>query len=234
MKQLILLSTAFVIFLSSCHFTTGSGNIVTETRQAANFTGINVSNGFEVEVKIGPAAEVRIEADDNIMSHIKTEVSGNTLTIRIEDNHGINDAHLKAYITLPVLSSINASGGANVKVQDVVKGNGKLNFNTSGGAEIEAEVEAPEVEAEASGGSTVKLSGKTKNYRAEASGGAGVNSSDLLSETTDATASSGAHTNVYASVSLKAEASSGGSVNYSGAGAVNKNESSGGSVNKKD
>lgn len=234
MKKLIPLSIAFLLLLNSCHFTTGSGNIITENRQVGGFTGIEVSNAFEVEVKIGAAEAVRIEADDNIMKYVRTEVSGNKLIIKVENLHSINNTHLKAYVTMPVLNSINASSASSVKVLDVIKGNGRLSFSASSAADIEAEVEAPEVEAEASSSGTVKLNGKTKNYKASASSGSNIKSADLLSETTIVDVSSGADAAVYASVNLDAIASSGGSINYSGAANVKKNESSGGSVNKKD
>ncbi len=216
MKKLTILCTALIILLSSCHFTSGSGNIVSEKRSVSNFTGLNVSNAFEVEVKIGAVTEVRVEADDNIMRYVRTEVSGNTLTIKVEDLHNINNVHLKAYVTMPVLSSIDASSAADVKVLDAIKGTGKLSFNASSAADIEADVEAPEVEAEASSSGTVKITGKTKTYKAQASSGANIKTADLLSETTNVNVSSGADADVYASVSLTAEASSGGNVNYRG------------------
>jgi len=233
MKQLTLLGSAFLLFLTSCNFTTGSGNIVTEKRSVSNFTDINVSNAFDVEIKIGPAEEVKVEADDNIMKYIRTEVSGNTLRIKTENLHSLSDAHLKVYITMPEVKNIDASAAANVKVLDIIKVNGKLGFNASSAADIEAEVEAPEVEAEASSSGTVKLSGKTKNYKAQASSGASIKTAELLSEITDVSVSSGANAAVYSSVSLSADASSGGTIKYYGDGSVKPNTSSGGTIEKK-
>jgi len=195
---------------------------------------LSASNGFEVEVKIGPVQEVTVEADDNIIKHIRTEVSGSTLKIRTEDLHNLSNARLKVYITTPELKSITASSAANVKVLDLLKGSGTLSFDASSGAEIEAEVDAPEINAGSSSGSTLRLSGKTKNYKAEASSGASIKTNDLLAENTDISVSSGASADVYASVSLVAEASSGGHVNYRGAASVKQNTSSGGGVSKRD
>lgn len=231
MKQVILLLSVFFV-LSSCDYTSGSGNVVTENRQVADFRGIKVSSGFEVEVKIGSSQEVRIEADDNVMAHIKTEVSGNTLIIKMEGIQSISNAHLKAYITTPDLNSIDVSGGVNLKVLDVIKGDGKVIFNASGGAEIEAEIETLAVEADASGGAAVKLTGKTKNYTADASGGGRIKSADLLSETTVVSASGGGDADVYGSITINAKANSGGSVKYRGQGELKKEENGGGSVEK--
>ena len=233
MKQFIFLLSAVVI-LNSCDYTTGSGNIVTEKRTATNFTGIDVGGSFDVEVKIGSVAEVTVEADDNVIKYVETSVSGNILKIRTEGLHSMNNVHLKVYITVPELRSIKASASAEVKVLDVIKGDEKLSFEASSSADIKAEVDAPEVDAEASSSGSVTLSGKTKNYTARVSSSGDIKSFELLTENTDVSANSSGSAEVYASVSLDANASSSGSINYRGAANVKKKESSSGSVEKKD
>ncbi len=231
MKQFFIFLFACFI-LSSCRFKTGSGNIVTESRSVNSFDAISVGGGFEVEVKTGPVVSVTVEADDNIIKHIETKISGNTLKISTEDLHNYSDVHMKVYITAPSVSTIKASASAEVTVQDVLKNNGKLTFKASSGSEINAEVEAPEVEADVSSGGHISLKGKTRNYKAEASSGSEIRSWDLLTENTKVTASSGSSARVHASVSLNASASSGSLMRYHGAASVNKSESSGGSVSK--
>jgi len=234
MKQVVLLCSAVLLLFSSCSYTTGSGNIITEKRTVGHFTELTVSNAFDVEVKIGPVEEVSIEADDNLMKYIRTTVSGNTLNIHTEHLHNLNNGHLKVHITVPELKRIAASAAADVKVLDLLKGTGTLDFNASSSADIEAEVDAPGINAGASSAGSIKLSGKTRNYKAEASSGADIKTGDLLAENTDVSVSSGANATVYASVSLVAEASSGGDINYHGAASVKQSTSSGGSVNKRD
>lgn len=235
MKQLIILCTALVFILSSCHYTTGSGNIVTEKRQVGNFSGIDASTGIDVEVKIGAVADVQVEADDNVIKYIKTNVSGGILEIRTEEMHGgINNAHLKVLVTTPVLKSIKAGSSANVKVLDVIKSDGKLSFDASSSADIEAEVDAPEVSADANSSGTVTLTGKTKNYKADASSSGDIKSAGLLSENADVSANSSGSAEVYASVSLTADASSSGDIVYHGNASVKQTTNSAGSVEKKE
>jgi Putative auto-transporter adhesin, head GIN domain len=233
MKYILLLSTAFIM-LNSCDYTTGSGNIVTEKRVAANFTGISVGGSFDVEVKIGPVAEVTVEADDNVIKYVETTVSGNTLKIRTEGLHSMNNVHLKVYITVPELRSVKASASAEVKVLDVVKGDGRLSFDVSSSADIEAEVDAPEVDAEASSSGSVTISGKTKNYTARVSSSGNIKSFELLTENADVSANSSGTAEVRASVSLNGNASSSGTIEYRGGANVKKNVSSSGSVEKRD
>ena len=233
MKQIIFFLIVLVT-ISSCHFKSGSGNIITEKRPVGNFDGISVGGGFEVEVKVGPVAEVIVEADDNIIKYIETTTSGNTLKIRTEDMHNYSDVHMKVYITTPALISVKASASAEVVVKDVLVSKEKLSFKASSGGNIQAEVDGPEIETDVSSGASVNLNGKTKKYSAEASSGADIKTYDLLSEITKVKVSSGASAKVHASVTLNATASSGGTVSYLGAATVNNTVSSGGSIVKKD
>lgn len=233
MKKLILLVfTGFV--LVSCQYTTGSGNIVSENRAVAGFDGISVDGGFDVEVKTGATPAVVVEADDNIIKYIETEVSGSTLKIRTKRNRSLNNVHMKVYITASTLRYLSASASANVEVQDMFRNPNKISFRASSGASINAEIDTPEAEAVASSGATISLEGKTRNYKAEASSGSEIRSRDLLSENTRVKASSGSSVSVHASVTLSIRASSGSDVDYYGAASLTNNVSSGASVSKKD
>lgn len=223
-----------MIALNSCNFTTGSGNILTENRAVENFTGISVSNSIDVEVKMGSAVTVQVEADDNIIKHIVTTVSGGILKIRIENLHSFNNTHTKVYITTPVLKSVEASSSADVKVMDVIKDDGKVTFKSSSSADIEAEVDAPEIAADANSSASITLSGRTKYYKAEVSSSAEIKSGTLLSENTDVEANSSGSAAVYASITLNAKASSSGSIDYHGGATVKKSVSSSGTVGKKE
>ncbi len=233
MKNIAILFLSMII-LASCQHKTGSGNIISETRKVNNFNGVSVGGGFDVEVKVGPVTSVVVEADDNILQYIRTATSGNTLKISTEDLNNYSDVHMKVYITTPSLTNIKASASAKVIVQDVLANTGRLTFKASSGASIQADIDAPETDADASSGASVSISGKTRQYTAESSSGAEIRSADLLSENTIVKTSSGASANVHASVTLNATASSGASITYHGAAAINQSVSSGGSISKKD
>lgn len=233
MKQFLVLLVA-IFTLASCNQTTGSGNIVTETRKTGSFDAVSVGGGFDVEIKIGDMPSVVVEADDNIIKYIETKVSGSTLKIRTEDLHSYSNVHMKVIVTAPAINSISASASAEVIADDIIKSSGKLKFHASSSASIKAEVDAPEVESEANSSATITLTGKTKIHKSEASSSANIEAFGLLSENTTAGVSSSADIQVHASVNLNARASSSGSVEYKGAATVTKSENSSGSVSKKD
>ncbi len=233
MKQIVVLLLSVILFNSCSNIhTTGSGNIVQEKRMVSDFSEISASNSFDVEVNIGPVTLVTVEADDNIMPYIVTEVSGDKLRIKTENLHSISNAHLKVFVTTPELKKINASSAASVKVLDLIKDDGRLHFDASSSGSIEAVVNADAVKAETSSAGTITLSGRAKEYRASASSGSSIKSSELLAVNADVSVSSGANIKVYASTLLDAHASSGGQIRYLGAATINSSVSSVGSVER--
>lgn len=227
----IVFFAAIIIAFTSCDRLSGSGNIVTEKRALDNFTGISVGSAFEAEIKSGPYA-VEVEADDNLMKHIKTRVTGGILKIEFKKNTSITNAHLKVYITAPEINRINSSGAARVKVIDQLKSSGKIILETSGAGNIEAAVDAPEIETEVSGAGSIDVKGRTRSHSAKASGGGSIKSKELLSENTVAKSSGAGNIHVHASVSLKANASGAGNVFYTGGASVESHASGAGSVRK--
>ncbi len=223
---------AILGFMASCDHKTGSGNYVTQTRSVGSFDAVTVGGGFDVEIKIGSPAKVVIEADDNIINDIQSEVSNGQLKVSLSDGLSLNDAHMKVFITSNEINRINSSASAKVVVLGEMQSNENIILKASSGSNISANINCPATEADASSGAEIFVKGRTKTLKAESSSGATIKASDLLSENTIAQSSSGASTRVHASVQLNAKASSGGSVIYRGAATAVIKESSGGSISK--
>jgi len=163
---------------------------------------------------------------------IETEVENGKLRIRTTQNIGRAKAK-KVHVTFISLNSIEASSGADVIGNSVIKSE-SLSLGSSSGADLELEIFAKEVHARTSSGSDMKLSGKATTLKAKASSGSDLNAKDLFVVNCNADASSGADISVNVKDRLDAEASSGGDVHYYGdPAAVNDRESrSSGGVHK--
>ena len=230
MKKLLVISLS-VLVLGACRYRSGSGNIITEKRNTGTFTAIAVGGGFEVEIRHSDVTEVTVEADDNLMKYIKTDVADGQLKINLDNIH-VHDAHLKVYLAAPEINDIKASAAANVEVRDELKSGGSIQLHASSGAEIKTVLDAPGIIANASSGGELNLSGHTRDFKATVSSGSSINAKELQSENTNVTASSGASANVHASLQLVAKASSGANITYKGAANVQKTVNSGGEVEK--
>lgn len=213
--------------------TDGNGNVVTEERPVGDFTKVKGSSGLDVYLTEGSENKVVVEADENLLDLIETEVENGKLRIRSANNTNIGRAKAKkVHVTYVKLTSIEASSGSDMIGNSVIKSE-TLSLDTSSGADMELEILAKEVYAETSSGSDMKLTGKATKLRAKASSGSDLNARELMVIDCNADASSGADITVNVKERLDAEASSGGDVRYYGdPAAVSNKGGRSGSIHK--
>ena len=136
----IALAMLMVVSLSSCQFdirfgqVNGNGNVVTEERPVANFTAVRGSAGIDVFLTKGDENKVVVEADENLLEIIETRVDGNTLKITSDASIGRCKSK-KVHVTYTSLESIEASSGADVIGNSVIKSE-TLSLGSSSGADL--------------------------------------------------------------------------------------------------
>jgi hypothetical protein len=232
MKKLLIVVASGILLYSCNPSVKGSGNIITEKRNTGNFTGISTASSIYVEVKIGSTYEVIVEADDNVLSLVKTTVDGGVLKVRYADNTSLRNANVKVLVIVPTLEKLYASSSGSIVVEGTLANVQKIELNCSSSANIDATVDAPTVDAECSSSGEINLSGRTQTFKVDVNSSGDIDAEDLLSETTIAEASSSGTANVHASVKLQGKANSSGTIRYKGGASVTKTESSSGSVEK--
>src|SRR6476646_1751907 len=80
----------------------GSGNVVSETRNVSNFHSIAISYPARVLVKQGGKESLQIEAEDNLLPDLQTQVHNNTLEIFYKTKNG---KHVNPTKT-PIITSV--------------------------------------------------------------------------------------------------------------------------------
>lgn len=172
----------------------GSGNIATEARDVGDFKGVDVSSVFQVEIVAGEDLTVEVEADDNLLPLIKTEVRSGVLHIetveRIRSRNGI-----KVRISAPAVEEIRASGASKIDLSGVK--NETLRVDTSGA-------------------SKVNISGETAKLEIEVSGAGSIDAGSLKAEDVSVNASGASHASVFATADLDADASGASRIVYAG------------------
>ncbi|XLS27780.1 head GIN domain-containing protein [Flavobacteriaceae bacterium M23B6Z8] len=233
----IIISVLASIFLSSCVVNfgegkRGNGNVVSETREVTeDFNVVHAAEGLDVYITQGKEFSIDVEADENIIEYINTEINDGTLRIDCEEQIGRAKSK-KIYVTLPEIVAINASSGSDVFGQGLIEAD-KLDISSSSGADIRIEVDTQNLTCDASSGADIDISGNAINLRANASSGADIDGRSLTVENCTADASSGSDISINVTKELNASASSGADVRYSGnPEIVNKSKSSAGSVTK--
>ena len=225
------------LFASSCmmdvnfgHGKTGNGEIVEESRGVSeDFTEILASEGIDVFVTQDSEFKISVEADENIIDLIGTDIRDGKLKIHAIEN--IGRATKNVYVSLPRITALKSSSGADLVVQNVVESE-SIELDASSGSDLRVELNANEVSADASSGADIKVSGRADVLYADASSGSDIKARELIVKRCNADASSGADISVNVSESLVADASSGADITYSGEPSVQTKKSVSGSVRK--
>jgi hypothetical protein len=190
----------------------GNGNIQSETREVRDFKAVDVSGIFQVEIVAQKDFDVRVEADENLLPYIKTEVNDGVLEIsttkRIKSSSG-----LKVRISAPDINKLEVSGVAKVSVADLKNNN---------------------LELETSGASKVNLAGETEKLSVDVSGASNIDAENLKTRTATVDASGASKVSVFATESVRTDASGASRITYSGgASDVIKKTSGASSVSEK-
>ena len=195
----------------------GNGNVITEDRMVdTGFDQVKGSAGIDVYLIEGTEEKIVVEADENLLEIIETEISNGKLTIGTTSGKNIGRCKSKkVFVTYKQLESIASSSGADVIANNVVKSK-TLTLDASSGSDLEVEVFANELFVESSSGADIRVSGKTSKLVADASSGSSINAKELKAISCNAEASSGADVTVNVKENLKAAASSGGDIIYYG------------------
>ena len=233
----IAIAALLALFSSSCAFDIsfgegkrGNGQVVEESREVSEeFTMVYASEGLDVFVTQGDEFSINVEADENIIDLIGTDIRDGRLKVHAIEN--IGRATKSVYVSLPEVEALETSSGADLIAQTTITAD-KIELEASSGSDLEVEVDARTVVAETSSGADIKVSGRTDMLQADASSGSDIKARGLLAKRCTADASSGADITVNVSESLIADASSGADISYTGDATVQKKKSVSGSVHK--
>lgn len=208
----------------------GNRNVISEDRNiSSDFDKIKVQQGISLYLTQGNTTEINVEADENIIDLLITEVKNNQLKIYFDKNVYKAKAR-KVYLTTKNIAEISTSSGASVKTENTIQSE-TLILDSSSGSSIKATVETIEIESSTSSGADIDIYGETDKLTAKASSGSSIDADELTAMDVSAKVSSGANIDVNVKENLTAKASSGGDIDYKGSPKnIDKNTSSGGSV----
>ena len=188
------LLSAFGCNIGSIGGVEGSGNAKSEKRDVSNFKKIEASGAVQLVIDAKNDFSFEIEADDNLISLIKTEVSGDTLKISTEGKFSPK-TKITIKVSMPELVSLNISGASKADVTNVKTDSLKL---------------------EASGASRINISGEASKLESDANGASTIDAEGLTVSDADAKASGASKTTVSAINDLKADASGASTILYTG------------------
>ena len=191
----------------------GSGNLVTETFDYSDFTGIKAENGMHVELISSDSYKIEVVADDNVIDYIEVNKSGDTLKIKPKSNTHFRNATLTAKVNMPDLYKLELSGGSHASISGFNSSH-DLSVRLSGGSHlsepmIPGDIAAGNADFNLSGGSHVALSGSAENLDVRCSGGSHIILKDFSVNDANINLSDGSHATVNVGGTLNADLNDG-------------------------
>lgn len=224
---------------TSCHFIKGkrirgNGHVITQDRGLTGFAGVESNGSYDVHVSTGNYS-VKLEGEDNILPYIETYLDGDMLKIRTKKGYWLQpDREVRIYVTAPSFSKVHSNGSGNIIGQGKLTNPGKMDLSINGSADMNLEVDAPEVEAKINGSGNINIKGQTKTFRSSVVGSGDVRAMDLLSEETNVKIMGSGNADVYSSLRLNVDVAGSGDVRYKGGAQVNSHIAGSGEVKKLD
>lgn len=227
---------------------TGSRNMETREFDFSDFTRVEVSSAFEVEIDQSDSYSVSITADDNLFDYIAVSKHGATLQIRLKTARYIGTTQ-RASITMPDLYGLEFSGATHGAVQGfgsshdftlqlsgasslgmVDMSAGDIRFDVSGASRVTGDITAGDADLDISGASTVELQGSGSNIVVDASGASGVRLADFPVNNANVKLSGASNGTVNLDGRLDANLSGASRLSYIGEPTMGTINTSGGSI----
>jgi len=188
----------------------GSGDLVTREEFFSDFTSVDAGSGFNVEISQSSSYSVLVTADDNVMDNIIVSKSGDTLNVGVNWAVSLSSVTLKVKITMPELRSLELSGGAQGKIEDITSSD-SISIDLSGGSQLIGSGEAVDLTLDGSSGSQLDFTDfMVQDASVELSGGSQATIN--LDGTLDADLSGGSQLHYYGDPTLGDIEKSGGSI----------------------
>ncbi len=210
-----------------------------EDRHITGFHAVDVGGSFDVYITQGSSESVKVEAPDEIIDHIITEVDNGVLKIYNKNDRNFhwgdlfgNHKKIVVYVAAKDLNAIAVSGSGDVFFKEGIRTN-SLRLRVSGSGDMYGRVEVKNLESGISGSGDVKLVGRAESSAVNVSGSGDFEARGLVTVNTLVHVSGSGDASVNASGSISASVSGSGDVRYTGgAKSVSSSKSGSGDVQK--
>lgn len=178
MKNLFFVITGiFLTTTTSGCGVVGSGQVTSEVRQVPVFYGVDLRCSANVFITQGDVQEIKVEAEDNILSHITTEVKNNELIIDCKE-YVRTRRPVNVYVTVKDLCLVELSGSGTLVTRSSFSCD-HMNIRLAGSGDIKAMLSAKSVKATLSGSGNLELSGSASESDIRISGSGNVNAESM-------------------------------------------------------
>ncbi|MCJ7662571.1 MAG: DUF2807 domain-containing protein [Anaerolineales bacterium] len=174
-----------LFLISACGLRTikGSGDVITESREVSGFDSVSHTGIGRVIITQGDKESLTIEADDNLLEHITSEVKNGTLELGFTDNVRIDSASPITFtVGVKDLKELDSTGTGSIEIDEL--GADNLNISKSGTGSISiGTLTATDLVVKADGTGNIELAGTVVKQELELMGTGDYDAPDLESQT---------------------------------------------------
>jgi hypothetical protein len=216
------LLSLFVLILSGCNVNAvrGSGRVVSENRAVSDFSRVELLGSGDVVLTQGNEETLKVEAEDNLLSHLRTEVRNHTLYLGLTDDNGnvviFPTRPIKYYVTVKTIEGLKLSGSGNINAQKLQTEALALDITGSGNIHLDA-LDAKTLQSTISGSGKCELDqGTVPAQQVEISGSGNYQSRNLAGQTVTVRITGSGAATVWAENTLEAHVTGSGDIHYYG------------------
>jgi len=217
--------------------TQGSGKIESETREVQDFLAVSINYPADVVIQQGKVESVKVEADDNLLPQLTTEVNDETLVIDNKEeswSQRVNPTErVKITITVKDLREIEFSSAGSLRLNGLKTDELSVNLNGAGEM-ILNDLDVNKLESRLSGAGNIKANGTADELELRISGVGSFEAPELQSMVASVRISGAGSATVRVEDELTARVSGAGSVKYYGSPTLDEDVSGAGSVSRVD
>jgi hypothetical protein len=151
----------------------GSGEMIEESRSVGGISDVELAMQGNLSIELGSTESLRVEAEDNLLEYIQTEVSAGRLVIETQSGINLrNTEPINYFLTVTGLDSIRISSSGDIQAPDLQAERFSITISSSGNLTMgDLDCTSLSVESSSSGILTMgTLTAETIDVRISSSG----------------------------------------------------------------
>jgi hypothetical protein len=243
-KKMLFTITTFIILsllLTACQIpkfnvTRGSGNVVKESRNVSDFNEVILNGAGKLIITQSANETLEIEAEENIIDELISEVQGKTLTIgytnRFWRRSILPNQTIIYRLNVNDIDEITLNGANQLEIDSFETNSLEIVLNGAGQIDIDALL-GESLDVHVAGTGTVTIAGQVESQRINIDGAGNYQAGNLQTNTTEIEIDGLGNGTVWATNNLDITINGGGSINYYGTPSVTQDINGLGDISSK-
>jgi hypothetical protein len=216
---LILMFTGSQGFAQPWKTIKGDGNVKKESRPVADFTSLSSHGAIDVKIVYGHSNNIEVEADENLLPYVETNVENGKLIIQTKKNVNLNSRRkITVSLSMTKINALQLSGSGDIygngsftsddETKIILSGSGNIHLASGSFKNLNLAISGS--------GNILVRDGSANSVLVSVSGSGNADCSDIAAQSADVKISGSGNAKVNVSKSLSANISGSGNVYYKG------------------